>query len=105
VAFYDQIIDALLIKALGAMIPTLTGTERKKLVIAELCGGEGRLAAKVVSRYGSHIARYQLLESNPTLANLARTRYATSMSLHARADDCNVCSFAGSKAVRKWTLM
>jgi ubiquinone/menaquinone biosynthesis C-methylase UbiE len=78
VAFYDQIIDALLIKALGAMIPTLAGTGKKKLVIAELCGGEGRLAAKIVSRFGSHIARYQLLESNATLANLARTRCAKS---------------------------
>ena len=52
------------------------GAGRKKVVIAELCGGEGRLAAKVLTRFGSRIARYQLLESNATLASLARTRCA-----------------------------
>jgi hypothetical protein len=87
VAFYDEIIDGLLLKALDVLVPALVegtggGGARSdapgasQLVVAELCGGEGRLAAKVLTRFQRHLARYQLLESNATLAEIARGRCA-----------------------------
>ena len=52
--------------------------------VAELCGGDGSLAEKLLERFGEEIGEYELLERNRDLLKAAKKRIGSGSKFHGR---------------------